>query len=94
MSIINHFSERILGILKIVTLASGKLLASEPAIHGDDFRTICDSLANFLRISKAGGWNPALLDSEVFPAASVNNPVPDLFRSNAVDDGVEHGGYK
>ena len=33
-------------------------------------------------------------DSEVFSTTSLNNPVPDLFGSNSIDDGVEHGRYQ
>ena len=30
----------------------------------------------------------------VFSTTSLNNPVPDLFGSNSIDDGVEHGRYQ
>ena len=30
----------------------------------------------------------------VFSRTSLNNPVPDLFGSNSIDDGVEHGRYQ
>ena len=30
----------------------------------------------------------------VFSITSLNNPVPDLFGSNSIDDGVEHGRYQ
>ena len=33
-------------------------------------------------------------DSRVFSTTSLNNPVPDLFGSNSIDDGVEHGRYQ
>ena len=33
-------------------------------------------------------------DSRVFSTTSLSNPVHDLFRSNSVDDGVEHGKYQ
>ena len=32
--------------------------------------------------------------SRVFSTTSLNNPVPDLFGSISVDDGVEHGRYQ
>ena len=32
-------------------------------------------------------------DSEVFSTTSLNNPVPDLFGSNSIDHGVEHGSH-
>ena len=33
-------------------------------------------------------------DSGVFSTTSLNYPVPDLFGSNSIDDGVEHGRYQ
>ena len=30
----------------------------------------------------------------VFSIISLNNPVPDLFGSNSINDGVEHGRYQ
>ena len=33
-------------------------------------------------------------DSRVFSTTSLNNPVHDLFGSNSIDDGVEHGRYQ
>lgn len=41
-----------------------------------------------------GGCDAVHLGSGVFSTTSLNNPVPDLFGSNSIDDGIEHGRHQ